>query len=64
MPTLLLHGADDTLGRVDPAITPGERQTMPRVVAKHIVQGAGHFVPHEKPEAVAAAMLELLSATQ
>jgi len=64
VPTLLLHGADDTLGRVDPAITPAERQTMPRIIAKHIVEGAGHFVPHEKPEPVAAALLELLSAAQ
>jgi len=64
VPTLLLHGADDTLGRVDPAITPAERQTMPRIIAKHIVEGAGHFVPHEKPEPVAAALLELLSAAR
>jgi pimeloyl-ACP methyl ester carboxylesterase len=64
VPTLLLHGADDTLGRVDPTITPAERQTMPRIVAKHIVEGAGHFVPHEKPEPVAAALLELLSAAK
>jgi len=63
VPTMLLHGADDTLGRVDPAISPGERQTLPRIIAKRIVQGAGHFVPHEKPEPVAAALLELLSAT-
>ena len=64
VPTLLLHGADDTLGRVDPAISQGERQNMPRIIAKHIVPGAGHFVPHEKPEPVAAALLELLSATK
>jgi len=62
VPTLLLHGVDDTLGRVDPAITAAERQVLPRIMAKHIVPGAGHFVPHEKPEPVAAAMLELLSA--
>jgi pimeloyl-ACP methyl ester carboxylesterase len=64
VPTMLLHGADDTLGRVDPAISAGERQSMPRIVAKRIVEGAGHFVPHEKPEPVAAALLELLSAAQ
>jgi len=37
---------------------------MPRIIAKHIVEGAGHFVPHEKPEPVAAALLELLSAAR
>jgi len=64
VPTMLVHGADDTLGRVDPAISAGERQVLPRIVAKHIVAGAGHFVPHEKPEPVAAALLELLSASK
>jgi pimeloyl-ACP methyl ester carboxylesterase len=64
VPTLLLQGADDTLGRAEAAITAAERQNMPRLVGKQIVEGAGHFVPHEKPAAVAAAMIELLSATK
>jgi pimeloyl-ACP methyl ester carboxylesterase len=28
-----------------------------------VVEGAGHFVPHEKPDAVAAALLEALQAS-
>jgi pimeloyl-ACP methyl ester carboxylesterase len=28
------------------------------------VEGAGHFVPHEKPDAVASAILDLLDATK
>jgi pimeloyl-ACP methyl ester carboxylesterase len=63
VPTMLLHGGDDTLGRVDPAISTAERQALPRLVGKRIVEGAGHFVPHEKPAAVAAALIELLAAT-
>jgi pimeloyl-ACP methyl ester carboxylesterase len=60
-PTMLLYGADDTLGRPTTEISAAERQLMPQIVAKRIVQGAGHFVPHEKPEAVASALLDLLS---
>ena len=46
------------------AITAAERAMLPKIVDKRIVEGAGHFVPHEKPEAVAAALLDLLAATK
>jgi len=64
VPTMLIYGADDTLGRPQPEITAAEREIMPRVIGKRIVPGAGHFVPHEKPQAVAAALIELLDATK
>jgi pimeloyl-ACP methyl ester carboxylesterase len=64
VPTITLHGGDDGFGRPAPEITAAERATMPKLVAKRIVEGAGHFVPHEKPDAVAAALVELLSATR
>jgi len=64
VPTIALHGGDDGFGRAAPEISAAERATMPKLVAKRIVEGAGHFVPHEKPEAVAAAVLELLAATK
>jgi pimeloyl-ACP methyl ester carboxylesterase len=64
VPAIALHGGDDGFGRAVAEITAGERATMPRLVAKRIVEGAGHFLPHEKPEAVGAALLELLSATK
>jgi pimeloyl-ACP methyl ester carboxylesterase len=41
-----------------------DRATLPKLVAKRIVDGAGHFVPHEKPEAVGAALLDLLASTK
>ena len=44
--------------------TAAERVTLPKIMDKRIVDGAGHFVPHEKPEAVAAALLDLLAATR
>ena len=64
VPTMLMYGADDTLGRAQAEITPAEREIMPRVIGKRIVAGAGHFVPHEKPHGVAAAILELLDAAK
>ena len=64
VPTIALHGGDDGFGRPAPEITAAERATLPKLVAKRIVEGAGHFVPHEKPEVVAAALLELLDATK
>ena len=59
-PAIILHGADDTLGRA-PADSPAERELFPRRVARHIVPGAGHFMPREKPEAVSSALLEVLA---
>jgi pimeloyl-ACP methyl ester carboxylesterase len=63
VPTIVVHGGDDAFGRPAPEITAAERATMPKLIDKRIVEGAGHFVPHEKPEAVASALLDLLGAT-
>jgi pimeloyl-ACP methyl ester carboxylesterase len=64
VPTIVVHGGDDAFGRPAPEITAAERATMPKLIDKRIVEGAGHFVPHEKPEAVASALLDLLGATK
>jgi pimeloyl-ACP methyl ester carboxylesterase len=64
VPTVVLHGGDDGFGRPQPEATPAERAQFPKLVARKIVEGAGHFVPHEKPEAVASALLEVLAASQ
>ena len=64
VPTIVLHGADDSLDRA-PAETPAaERASFPSLVARRIVAGSGHFMPREKPEAVSGAMLEVLAATR
>ena len=34
------------------------------LVDKRIVEGAGHFLPREKPEAVVSALLDVLRATR
>ena len=64
VPTIAMHGGDDAFGRPDAAISAAERAVLPMIIDKRIVEGAGHFVPHEKPEAVAAALLDLLAATK
>jgi pimeloyl-ACP methyl ester carboxylesterase len=63
VPTIVLHGGDDAFGRQPPQITAAERATLPALLDKRIIEGAGHFLPHEKPEAVATALLDALNAT-
>jgi pimeloyl-ACP methyl ester carboxylesterase len=61
VPAMVLYGADDAFGHPSAEITGAERIVLPQIVDKRIVQGAGHFVPHEKPEAFAAAVLDALT---
>jgi pimeloyl-ACP methyl ester carboxylesterase len=60
VPTIVLHGGDDSFGAPSAAVSPGERVTFPALVDKRIVAGAGHFVPHEKPEPVAQAIIDVI----
>lgn len=63
VPTILLHGGDDGAAKPPADVTPVERTQFTKLIARRIVEGSGHFVPHEKPEPVAAAVLEALKAT-
>jgi pimeloyl-ACP methyl ester carboxylesterase len=60
VPTTLLYGGDDVLGQRSQEVTPAERQLFPALKARRIVAGVGHFLPREKPEALATALTELL----
>jgi len=64
VPTIVLHGADDTLDRAPAETPPAERASFSSLVARRIVAGSGHFMPREKPDAVSAAILELLAAAR
>jgi len=64
VPAIVLYGADDYLARSSAEITPAERATFPRLIARRIVPGGGHFLPREKPEAVSSALLEVLAASK
>ena len=63
VPSILLHGADDGIGR-PPADSPAERASFTSLVARRVIAGAGHFLPREKPAAVSSALLELLAGTR
>ncbi len=61
VPTIVLHGGDDGFGVPPAAISAGERATFPNLVDKRIVPGAGHFIPHETPEPVARAIIDVIA---
>lgn len=61
VPVISLHGADDAFGVPAPSISQADRAVMPQLIEKRIVHGAGHFVPHERPEPVAQALIDLLA---
>jgi pimeloyl-ACP methyl ester carboxylesterase len=60
VPTVVLHGADD--GVSPPQRSAGHMALFPPGTARHVVAGAGHFMPREQPHAVVEALLALLSA--
>jgi pimeloyl-ACP methyl ester carboxylesterase len=60
VPTITLYGADDGIAR-PAAENQFEKNQIPGLVARRVIGGAGHFLPREKPEAVSAAILEVLS---
>ena len=59
-PTITLYGADDGIAPPAAEGSPAEKTALPNLVARRVIAGAGHFLPHEKPEAVSSALLELL----
>ena len=61
VPTLVLHGADDTVSR--PQRSERDMAMFPPGTARHVIAGAGHFLPREKPQAVVEALLTLLAST-
>jgi pimeloyl-ACP methyl ester carboxylesterase len=61
VPTITLYGADDTLARPSAEATPAEKASFTNLKARRVIAGAGHFMPREKPEAVAGALQELLT---
>jgi pimeloyl-ACP methyl ester carboxylesterase len=63
-PTITLYGADDGIGRPAAEPSTAERAVLPSLVAHRVIPGAGHFLPREKPEAVSAALLEVLKVSK
>jgi len=57
VPSIVLRGADSGLGAPSQDPSADERTQL---VARRIVSGAGHDLPVQRPDAVSAALLELL----
>ena len=64
VPATLLYRSDDFLGGAAPEVKQTERNLFPMLRSRRVIRGAGHFLPREKAEVVAAALLELLGATR
>ena len=59
IPTIVLRGSDSGFGT--PPQDPSEDQkNFPALVARRIVEGAGHDLPVQRPDEVSTALLELL----
>jgi pimeloyl-ACP methyl ester carboxylesterase len=58
VPTVILHGADDTVG--PPKRAEAELPQFPAGTERRVVPGVGHFMPREEPKAVVDALLKLL----
>lgn len=59
VPSVLLHGADDAVDF--PARTETHPAMFPDGTERHVVAGAGHFLPREKPGAVVQALVSLVA---
>jgi pimeloyl-ACP methyl ester carboxylesterase len=60
VPAIVLRGAENGLGRPSPDPS-GDQQRFPGLVARRIIDGAGHDLPAHRPDAVSSALLELLA---
>lgn len=63
VPSIVLHGGADPFGAPSAEITAADRAILPRLIEKRIAPGAGHFVPHEAPEPVAQAILDVIKSS-
>ena len=59
VPAIVLRGAESGFGRPSPDPS-GDQRRFPSLVARRIVEGAGHDLPAHQPDAVSSALLELL----
>ena len=60
VPAIVLRGEESGLGR--PSADPiGDQKRFTTLVARRIVDGAGHDLPAHRPDTVSAALLELLA---
>jgi pimeloyl-ACP methyl ester carboxylesterase len=58
VPSVILEGADDTVA--SPRRSEAHLALFPAGTERRVVPGAGHFMPRERPDAVAEAIVALL----
>ena len=63
-PSITLYGSDDGVAPPPRESTPAERSAFASLIARRVIPGVGHFMPRERPEAVASALLEVLAAAR
>lgn len=61
VPAIVLHPAASGLSGRPTSDATGDRGRFPRLVARRIVENAGHELPRHRPDEVADALLELIS---
>lgn len=64
VPTITLYPTDDGVTGPPSKNDAGDEATFSQLIDRRIVQGAGHFMPREKPEAVASALVDVLRASK
>jgi pimeloyl-ACP methyl ester carboxylesterase len=64
VPTIVLHPTDDGVTGAPSTNPAGDKANFSQLIDRRIVQGAGHFMPREKSEAVATALIDVLRATK
>jgi len=60
VPSIVLYGAEDGIVRPAAAVSDAERAVFPKLVARRVVPGIGHFMPREAPGEMSSALLQLL----
>lgn len=63
VPAITLYGADDAFGAPPGAVSNRERASSPKLVDKRIVPSCGHCMPHETPQPVAQAIIDVIQKT-
>jgi pimeloyl-ACP methyl ester carboxylesterase len=64
VPTVVLYGGNDGVSGPPPSDPSPDRASFPELIDRRIIEGAGHFLPRERPGVVASAVLEALRSTR
>lgn len=64
VPSITLYGADDGVAGRPRADDGGDRALFSTLIERRVVEGVGHFMPRERPDVVASALLLLLKGTK